>query len=85
VPEGIVDPRHFFIVIAPHGVLFVGNISPKSFMGRFLDFILAQQNNGESKTDNSAQQRTILQSVCIGLINALSGCVGPDMPEAQFH
>jgi hypothetical protein len=27
----------------------------------------------------------ILQAICIGLIIALLGCVGCDMPEAQFH
>jgi hypothetical protein len=51
----------------------------------FLNFVEAQQNKGKSKTSNSAQQRAMLQSVCIGLIDALSGCVGPDTPEAHFH
>jgi hypothetical protein len=63
----------------------IGNTSPKSFVGSFLNFVVAQQNNSGSKTDNSARQRAILQSVCIGLIDALSECVKTDMPEAQFH
>jgi len=50
----------------------------------FLNFVVAQQNNGKSKTGNSAQQRAILQSVCIGLVDALLGCIGPDTPEAHF-
>jgi hypothetical protein len=57
---------------------------PKIFVDSFLNFVAAQQNKGKSKTGNSAQQLAILQSVCIGLIDALSGCIGPDTPEAHF-
>ena len=54
-------------------------------MGSFVDFVAAQRINGRIKTDDSARRRVILQSVCIGMIVALLGCVGRDMPEAQFH
>ncbi len=58
---------------------------PKIFVDSFLNFVVAQQNKGKSKTGNSAQQRAILQSACIGLIDALLGCIGPNTPEAHSY
>ena len=75
----------FFIAFDSDGILSGGNTSPDSFVGSFLNFVAAHRINGRSKTDDSAGRGVILQSVCIGLIVALSGCVGRDMPEAQFH
>jgi hypothetical protein len=75
----------FFIAFDSDGILSCGNTSPDSFVGSLLNFVAAQRINGRIKTDDSARRRVILQSVCIGLIVALSGCVGRDMPEAQFR
>jgi hypothetical protein len=85
VPKEIVDSCRFFHCDHPPWRTFCWQYLLKIFVSSFLNFVMAQQNKGKSKTGNSAQQQAILQSFCIGLIDALLGCVRPNMPEAHFH